>query len=266
MSLQGINGLRLAVAETTDVLNSLSADEWAAPSGCTGWTVKDLVSHIASNYKETVDPSPPPDEPLSLPAEQMMELLVAPRKEWPWAQVLDEYVTYAGPAVEALAALQHEPLASTVIPLADLGSYPMHLLADAFAFDGYCHLRIDLLAPRGPVARSVPVAGEDHLTATLGWMLAGIPQMQPGLERSLAAPLRLELSGPGGGSWVLSPGASVIDIVADPECDLASAATVTSDGHAFVIWGTAREPWRDHAVITGDISVAATFLDALNII
>jgi uncharacterized protein (TIGR03083 family) len=266
VSKQGIVGLRLAVAETTEVLNGLNAAEWAAPSGCAGWSVKDLVAHIASNYKETADPSPPPAEPLSLPAEQMMELLVAPRKQWSAAQVLDEYVSYAGPAIDVLASLQDEPLASTVIPLADLGMYPMHQLADAFAFDGYCHLRVDLLAPRGPLERSVAAATADHLTATLEWMLAGIPQMQPGLERSLLAPLRLDLSGPGGGSWVLSPGAQTIDIVADPDREHASAATVTSDGHSFVIWGTARAPWRDHTTVTGDVSVAATFLDALNII
>ena len=43
-------------------------------------------------------------------------------------------------------------------------------------------------------------------------------------------------------------------------------ATVSSDGHAFVIWGTCREPWRQHCSISGDEAVAARFLDALNIV
>lgn len=266
MSQQGITGLRLAVAETTAVLTSLSDAEWSAPSGCSGWSVKDLVAHIASNYKETVDPSPPPAEPVNLPAEHLMEMLVAPRKEWSPAQVLDEYLTFAQPAIDVLASMQDEPLASTVIPLADLGMYPMHQLADAFAFDGYCHLRVDLLAPHGPLRHAVPPATAEHLEATLGWMLAGVPQMQPGLERSLLAPMRLDLTGPGGGSWVLGAATGGIEVTADPGHDLASAATVTSDGHAFVIWGTARASWRDHAEVAGDQQVAATFLDALNII
>lgn len=266
MSNAGIIGLRLAVDETTELLKSLSEAEWAAPSGCAGWSVKDVVAHIASNYKETVDPSPPPAEPIVLPAEQMMELLVAPRKEWSAAQVLDEYVRHAGSAIDVLASMQDEPLASTVIPLADLGMYPMHQLADAFAFDGYCHLRVDILAPFGPINRRVPTATADHLTVTIGWMLAGIPQMQPGLENSLKAPLRLTLTGPGGGSWVIRPGKETIEVVADPEGALGSAATATSDGHDFVMWGTTRSPWRDHVEVAGDASVAATFLDALNII
>lgn len=266
MSQAGIAGLRLAVAETTEVLTKLTEAEWTAPSGCAGWSVKDLVAHIASNYKETADPSPPPAEPVSLPAEQMMELLVVPRKAWSAAQVLDEYLTYAEPAIAVLESMQQEPMASTVIPLADLGLYPMHQLADAFAFDGYCHLRVDLLAPTGPLTRAVPPATADHLTATLGWMLAGIPQMQPGLERSLTAAIRLTLTGPGGSSWVLAPSAERIEILADPSGEVATAATVTSDGHAFVMWGTTRAPWREHAQVDGDAAVASAFLDALNII
>jgi hypothetical protein len=203
---------------------------------------------------------------VSLPAEQLMELLVAPRKDWSNAQVLDEYLAYGEPAIAVLESMQAEPAASTVIPLADLGRYPMHQLADAFAFDGYCHLRVDLLAPTGPLTRAVPPATADHLTATLGWMLAGIPQMQPGLERSLLGAIRLDLTGPGGGSWVLSAESGAIEVTSDPGHDLATAATVTSDGHAFVIWGTTRAGWRDHAEIGGDAQVASTFLDALNII
>jgi len=266
MSQEGITGLRLAVAETTEVLTSLDESEWATPSGCTGWSVKDLVAHIASNYKETVDPSPPPPEPIALPAEQLMELLVAPRKEWSAAQVLEEYLHYAGAAIGVLASMQDEPLASTVIPLADLGHYPMHLLADAFAFDGYCHLRVDLLAPRGRITRVVPTATAEHLAATLGWMMAGLPQMQPGLERSLTAPLRLTLAGPAGGSWLISPGDGVLEVTADHQGALPAVATVTSDGHAFVIWGTQRASWRQYAQVSGDLGVAAAFLDALNII
>ena len=42
--------------------------------------------------------------------------------------------------------------------------------------------------------------------------------------------------------------------------------TVTSDAHAFVLWGTANLPWRDACTVDGDLQVAATFLDALNIV
>jgi hypothetical protein len=170
-------------------------------------------------------------------------------------------------AVTAIAALQEEPLASTPVPLADLGTYPMHQYAEAFAFDHYCHLRVDLLAPSGPIRRDVPAADAARLGPAIEWMLLGLPQMQPGLERSLAAPITLVLTGPGGGSWRLAPDvAAGAIIVTKGAVSDGVVANVTSDGHAFVIWGTRRSSWRDHCTITGDAAVAATFLDALNIV
>ena len=76
---------------------------------------------------------------------------------------VEAVLAFADQAVAVLASLQEEPLASTVIPLADLGSYPMNQLADAYAFDHYCHLRIDLLAPDGPIERKMPDADATRL-------------------------------------------------------------------------------------------------------
>ena len=48
--------------------------------------------------------------------------------------------------------------------------------------------------------------------------------------------------------------------------DPAAAATITSDGHAFVIWGTKRADWRDAVTLDGDQELAERFLDTLNIV
>jgi uncharacterized protein (TIGR03083 family) len=264
VSQEGLQAVRLAVAEVKAVITSLTDSEWAMPSGCDGWSVKDLVAHMSSNYKEVCEPSPPPTEPLALPAERLMDLLVEPRKQWSNAEVRDEYLAYCDGAVLALAALQDEPLASTMVPLADLGTYALHQYADAFAFDHYCHLRVDLLGPSGPIRRDVPPADAARLGPAIGWMLAGIPQMQPGLANTLHAPIALSLTGHGGGAWRLSAIDGALDV--SPEMRGDEVATVTSDGHAFVIWGTCREPWRQHCRVDGDAAVASMFLDALNIV
>jgi hypothetical protein len=176
MSQSGLEAVRLAVTEVKDVIGSLTAEEWAMRSGCDAWTVKDLVAHMSSNYKEICEPSPAPDEPVNLPAERLMDMLVEPRKDWTNEQVRDEYLAYCDGAVAGLAALQDEPLASTPVPLADLGTYAMHLYADAFAFDHYCHLRVDLLQPvdahRHPAdaARArARVERADHADAHRSW-------------------------------------------------------------------------------------------------
>lgn len=263
MSAAGLASAARSVAEVKQVLVTITDEEATRPSGCTGWSVKDLVAHMSSNFKEVCEPSPPPAEPVELPAERLMDLLVEPRKDWTWAQVRDEYLQYADGAVAGLAALQDEPTASTETPLADLGTYQLHQLADAYAFDHYCHLRIDLLAPTGPLQRDLPAPDDALVGPGVGWMLAGLPKMQPGLERSLAAPIRLTLTGVGGGSWRLVPGADAITVEAG-EGD--AVATVTSSAHDFFLWGTTRQPWRSLCTVTGDESVAATFLDALNIV
>jgi len=264
VSKEAVVALRLAVDEVKSVVSSLTDEEWSRPSGCAGWSVRDLVAHMSSNYKETVDPSPLPAEPVQLPAERMMDLLVEPRKDWTNQQILAEYLDYCDKAVDVLASFQDEPLASTVIPLADLGSYPMHLLADAYAFDHYCHLRIDLLAPRGPIERAVPAADATRIGPAVRWMITGMPQMQQNLGASLSAPIVLVLTGPGGGEWTIAPSGS--DIVVTAGASAAAVATVSSSGHDFVDWGTQRSNWRGHCSVTGDESVVARFLDALNII
>ena len=37
----------------------------------------------------------------------------------------------------------------------DLGTYPLHAIADMFTFDMTTHLRDDILAPRGPITRDL---------------------------------------------------------------------------------------------------------------
>ncbi len=263
MSKEGLASAARSVAEVKSVIISLTDEEWAAPSGCSGWTVKDLVAHMSSNFKEIVEPSPPPAEPIDLPAERMMDLLVEPRKPWSNQEICDEYLAYCDGAVAALGALQDEPLASTVVPLADLGQYPMNQLADAFAFDHYCHLRIDLLSPRGPIVRDVSAPDDALVGPAVGWMLTGLPQMQPGLEQRLTGTIRLVLTGPGGGSWIVARDGDAIAItVGDRPAD----ATVTSSAHDFVLWGTTRTAWRDATTVMGDQRLVESFLDALNIV
>ena len=58
MSKEGLAALKLAVDEVKSVITTLTEAEWSLPSGCQGWSVRDLVAHMSSNYKETVDPSP----------------------------------------------------------------------------------------------------------------------------------------------------------------------------------------------------------------
>lgn len=266
MSNEAVAAVELGVGDALAVFESLDEEEWARPSGCSGWRVQDVAAHMSSNFKETSEPSPAPEPPLPpMPAERLMDLLVQPRLDWTSDQVLAELTAYAPRAVETLKALQQEPVASTPLSLADLGTYPMHQLADAYAFDVYCHLRVDVVAPHGPIERPVPSADEARLGPTIGWMLAGLPQMQGPAFGALDRPVVLELTGPGGGAWsVVGTGDGYVAV--EPGTASGAGAVVTSDGHSFVLWGTKRDDWRNHVTVDGDEGLASSFLDTLNII
>lgn len=273
MSKAAMTGLRASQEDLLGVLRSLGADEWTAPSDCAGWRVQDVVAHMASNFQLMVDPSAAPvspggedtSPPDSSPpkAEQLMEMLVAPRRAWPWEQVLEEYERYGAPALDVLDSMQEEPTASAPFPIADLGTYAMHQLADAYAFDHYCHLRIDILSPVGPLAREVAPPDDVRLAPAVGWMLDGLPQMSAASLAWVDGPLALRLEGPGGGEWVISPGDGLLVVVPG---DGPAEATVTSTAHDFVCWGTGRRDWRTYARIEGDEAFATRFLDELTII
>lgn len=268
MTKQAIDALRLIHAEIDTVVRQLDADDWAKPSACEGWRVQDVLAHFSSNMKEAVDPTPPDADAPPPPdkAEEMVEVLISPRKDWTGAELVAEYDQYLEGWLGGLTAIQEEPMASTELALSDLGTYPMHLLANAFAFDHYCHLWIDLLGPDGPLDIEVAAPTDDMVRPGIDWMIAGVPRMQPAeMADAVTAPIQLELTGPGGGSWSITPAAAG-ELVGVTEEAGAAAVTVTSTAHDFVSWATQRSSWRDHCTVTGDEALATPFLDALNII
>jgi len=267
MSKVAVPALHAETAHVTALLATLTSEEWAAPSGCAGWRVQDVVAHMGAVFRSVCGDTSIPADPGG-DAEKSAELAVAPRKEWTPEQVQAEYLEWAPQGVAALTALQEPPLADTVIPLGNLGSHPMHVLANAIVFDHYCHLRHDIGAAI-PRAAALP-QDESALAATLEWMLMGVPQMcGPALAEAPAQAVNLEFvggaaatymlePGPDGGPWTVRPGVR------------ADAPTCRSTVHDFVSWGTKRDDWRATATLDGSDEAgriaAAAVLDAINVI
>ena len=261
MTVGGVSALGLGIADVTSVIMSLSDEDWSQPSACVGWSVRDVVAHLGSEFKEEVEPSV---HATQLPMEQSMALLVEARRSWTVAAIRDEYLRYSDRALETLANQQTEPAASEPITIADIGTYPQHLIANAYAFDHLCHLRSDLLRPRGPLTRSVPPLDSARLGPAIEWMLAEIPRVEQGLAGHLAAPIGLILLGPGGGTWRLAKSEQTIVVQAELWGD--EVASVSSRAEDFVTWATTRRPWRECCDLSGDAPAATAFLDALRLI
>lgn len=262
MTKAAIDALEAEVARATELFATLTPAEWAAASGCAGWRVQDVATHMASVFHSIADPATI-DGGSSHDVEQNAEVPVQARRDWSAEQVIAEYAEWSVKGVAALAALQEPPLADAVIPLGNLGSHPMHILGNAIAFDHYCHLRHDIghaVRRAADLTRDVTV-----LAATVEWMLTGVPQMCADALGACTQGVALHfadieqtwslLPGPDGGLWTVSP------------TTIAGLPVATTRAHDFVSWGTKRADWRDLGV-TGIVlqGAAADTLDALNVI
>ncbi|BAX92659.1 maleylpyruvate isomerase family mycothiol-dependent enzyme [Mycobacterium shigaense] len=268
MSHNGIKGMQAAGQDLLDAAGRLTDEQWRAPSAAGGWSVQDVFIHVGS-LLELLQAAVAGAESPPLGVEELNEMIVAQRRSWTPSETVQFLRNQLDAAVRTFTPLQDEPAASTIVPMLDLGSYPVHAIVDMFTFDLTTHLHFDVLAPRGPVP--LPHALDDvRLVPSVAWLLGGIPQMQPDLADHLPAPIRLRLTGPGGRDVVLSAAPhGGVDVNA-PEAGAsereAVAATVTSRTSDFMAWSTQRLPWRELVRVDGDESVAAEFLNALNLI
>lgn len=259
MTAAAVEALKVERQRAIDLARSLTPEEWATASDCAGWTVKDVYLHMIATARTIVEPGSMPASDAG--TEATADLGVEQLRGLGEAEVVAQYEDWSQRMVEGFAALQDEPVASMLLPLGDLGSHPMHILANAIVFDHYCHLRHDVLSR---LDRPTLPQDPEALAATVEWMLAGLPQMCAAGLTVVDRPLVLVLEGPGGGTWTIAPGDPFVVIGEGAAPD--AAATVTSTAHDFVSWGTARRPWRDTCTISGDAGYAASVLDAVNVI
>lgn len=258
--------------EIGPILRSLTAEEWAMPSACAGWRIQEVVSHMTSNMKMFVSPDPMPDTGgKEIGAEEMAEMLLGERREWGHEQVLAEYEELVEGFLGAMAGVQDPAVGSAITNFGELGSHPTSILSDVFTFDHYCHLRIDMLKPTGPLERETAEPSELHLRPTLDWMMAGLPPMCSAHLSMVDKPLRIDFTGPAASSWIVGPvtvdsDGMVTCVEVDPGSDTDAVATVTSTVADYVSWGTQRSNWADTCAVSGDVDYAAAVMGAINII
>ena len=212
-----------------DIGASLTEEEWQAPSGCQGWRVQDVVTHLANLFWLLVEPTKlPPFE--GVPTEQAQEAAVQARRDRSGAAALADYKEAAGPALEQLAQIETLDM---VIPLGDFGTYPAALMSVAYSFDHYTHIRADLFEPRGSLRGTPPSSDAQRLAPVLDWIEAALPQQNPAV--AVACTLELEVTGAGARSITFGSGRPT--------------ATIRSDGPSLVRWATQRGSWAELGVL-----------------
>jgi uncharacterized protein (TIGR03083 family) len=222
-------------ADRTQLLSiceGLDAAGWAAPSGCPGWSVKDLVAHLGILFWAAVDQAVLPDTG-GLTTEAAQEVYVDSRRSLTAGEVLDDYATVSEKALTALAGLAE---ADFEVPLGDLGTYQARILPTAYCFDHYTHIRADLFAPRGPLDGPFPPSDELRLSPALVWIETALPQQNAAVLDDLA----------GAADIVITGTAARTIRVGDPAAP--ASALVRSGGDACVRWITKRASWEDLGV------------------
>jgi uncharacterized protein (TIGR03083 family) len=260
MTHAAIDALRAEHSHALELFDSFTDAEWAAASACAGWRVQDVVQHMASTFHLIADAAS--IEVGTTPnTERNNDVPVDARRDWTPAQVLTEYREWSEKGIATLAAMQEPPLADMVAPLADLGSHPLRLLANAISFDHYCHLRHDIGVV---VARAADLPHDPLvLEVTIEWMMAGAPQMCAAALADCTVGVNLVFTDLQHVLYTLRPGGVGERWEVAHGTDPSLPVAVTS-AHEFVSWATKRNDWRPHTQLT-DQSAAAT-LDALNII
>jgi len=222
-----------------DIGVGLTEQQWQAPSGCEGWRVQDVVTHMANLFWVVVDPARLPASE-GVPTEQAQEAAVQARRGMSGAEALADYKEAAGPALEQLAQIETLDME---LPLGDLGTYQAALLPLAYSFDHYTHIRADLFGPRGPLGGSPPPSDADRLAPVLDWIEAALPQQNQAAAQTCS--LQLEVTGAGARSISFGSGQPT--------------ATIRSDALSFVRWVTQRGSWAELGVhATGDAATLAT--------
>lgn len=265
MTEAGVEAARRSVAHLEQIIPLVEDGMWEAPSACDGWRVIDVLAHLAALATEAVDP-PAPDPSWPKVRERYHDMRVDERRGWSRDEVVNEWRRSTPRQLRILEAAQKPEVADERVEVAGLGTYPRHLLANTMAFNVFCHLRNDMLAPDGPLPFELPDPTDAEVAPAVEFMLAGLPQMQgPELTATVDEPFVLELTGPGGTTVTVLPAARGDDLLV-VEPGASGTTRIRSTALDFIKWGTTRKPWRDSCELAGDTRAAARFLDTLNII
>jgi uncharacterized protein (TIGR03083 family) len=217
-----------------EICSSLGGSDWAAPSGCEGWSVKDLVAHLGTLFWAVVDISQLPDV-AGMTLEHAMDAMVQSRRGLSAAEVLADYAQVSETGLQRLAEVAEWDMELPITE--DAGTYPAHVWVKAYNFDHFTHIRFDLFSPRGPLVGSPPPADELRIGPTLDWIEAALPQQ----NRAAAEAGLFEIQITGQGARIITFGAGQ------------SMATIGSDATSFVRWVTQRGTWEELGVqATGD--------------
>jgi uncharacterized protein (TIGR03083 family) len=186
-----IDGLEADRADLLKICAGFTDADWATQSGCSGWRVQDVVSHLGALFWLVADRTKLPDIG-DRPTEQAQDAYVEHRRSMTTQDVLADYESVSSAAIPILGSLIGQTFE---VPLGDLGTYQAGTLATAYSFDHYVHIRMDLFAPRGPLTADPPASDHLRLAPALDWVQAALPQQNQAALSELPGSIEFVITG-----------------------------------------------------------------------
>lgn len=141
-----MNALHRAMSEAwqsvENTIAELEADDWNRPTPCTGWSVKDVLSHLGHMEGMLIHGFDQPDPPSGWipdgsPLDQVTALGVASRRSWPIEEVADEIRRVAEASRRLLSQPDLDWEAATSTPI---GPAPLRIGMELRTTDLIVHL------------------------------------------------------------------------------------------------------------------------------
>mgnify|MGYP001392134940 CR=1 FL=1 len=231
--MEELDALRAQRAEVAGLLEGLTAEDWATPSRCAGWSVADVVIHLAQTEELALATLQDNfDQHLhdvlsefrtAADVDEGADLLVAAERGRPSTEVLAWWSDVSARVIDAFAARAPRDRVGWVA-----GTLTARTLAATRMTEHWIHAG-DIAGPLG-----IDIAPTDRLrlTARLAWRT--LPYAFESAGRHLDGPVALHLTGPSGARWDLDPPAgpdgpghgtgAPITVVRGPALDLCLVA------------------------------------------
>ena len=233
-----LGGLEQIWTEWSDWANGLSADDWATPSRCPGWTVQDNLSHIiGTEYMLQGRPAPDVEFPtthLKNPIAEGNERWVESMRSMSGPEVLEAFRVISAERLGELHAMSDEEILK--VGWSPVGEVPYLRFMNVRVYDSWLHLE-DCREPLGhePSAGGRPAEmSVEEVTTAAGYIIGkkgGAPNGSR-VEVTLTGPVEATIR------VVVDGRASVVDAF-DGE---ATATLSMSSHHWLALTGGRKDP------------------------
>lgn len=251
-------------ASVADVCADLTPEEWATPTDCDGWSVKDQVSHIVWGIRMQRGVVPEPFDVPALPhltddVKRYMEIEVARRRDRSGADVLAELVHEAAVGAKFFESLADDDwTADAPGPMGSTLPRPAFLAVQVF--DQYAHEQDIRRALGRPGHTAGPAAEHSRDRVALGWAIS-LPQR---IAFDEATPVQVTVTGDVATTFHLDLAAKAPPADGPhPDPDVA----LRMDFETMLMLGCGRRPaeaW-SRVTVEGDDVVASDLADLLTL-